>query len=88
MNIITKFTDLPTDIIIDILCICDYKSILRLNCTCKLINNIKVEIILISKSIKIKDIKNNTDHLIPRLIIFNEKSLKSYDYSLFKIFFR
>ena len=71
MNAITKFTELPTDLIIDILVMCDYKSILYSNSTCKLINNINLETILISKSQKLKDVYKNKDHLIPISIIFN-----------------
>ena len=77
MDMTVKFLDLPTDIINDILVICDYKSILRLNCTCKLINNIDLKTLLINKSKKF-GIKN-TEHFIPRSIIYSEKSKLTYD---------
>ena len=77
MNTITKFTDLPNDIIIDILCMCDYRSMLRSNCVSKLINNIGLEIILIRKSKQIQNIMGNTDHLVPISIIFS--SVHTYD---------
>lgn len=68
---------IPIDLINEILFVCDYKSILYMNCTCKLINNIDLEIILINKSKK--GFIKNTDHFIPRSIIYNEKSLRTYD---------
>lgn len=71
MNTMTKFTDLPTDIVIDILCMCDYKSILRLSYVSKFINNIGLESILIRKSKQIQNIMGNTDHLVPISIILS-----------------
>lgn len=66
-----------TELIIEILLLCDYKTILYMNCTCKSINNINLENILITKSKKV--VIKNTDHFIPRSIIYNEKSLRTYD---------
>ena len=79
MNRIAKFTDLPTDVITHILLICDYKSILRMNCICKLINNIDLETVLITKSKRVKDIVGNIDHFIPRSIIYNKENSLSQD---------
>ncbi len=74
----SKLTDLPIDLINEIIFICDYKSILYLNCTCKLINNIDLENVLINKSKRIQNVMGNTDHLIPRSIVYNkENSLTS-----------
>jgi len=42
--------DLPIDLINEILLMCDYRSILRMNCICKLINNIDLKSLLINKS--------------------------------------
>jgi hypothetical protein len=77
MNELTKFVDLPIDLINHILFICDYKSILYLHCTCKLINNIDLEIVLIDKSKIIKNIIGNTNHLVPLSTIFD--SPRTYD---------
>jgi hypothetical protein len=77
MDIVTKFTDLHTDVLVHILIICDYKSILFMNCTCKLLNNIDLETILITKSKRV--IRDNIDHLIPRSIIFDKENSRSYD---------
>jgi hypothetical protein len=48
---------------------------LRLNCACKLVNNIDLETLLINKSKKV-GIKN-TEHFIPRSIIL--RNLSTYD---------
>lgn len=71
MNIV----DLPIELIIEILFICDYRSILRMNCTCKLINNIDLEVLLIDKS---KRVINNV-HYIPQPIIFHNGNVTIYD---------
>lgn len=76
---IIKFLDLHVDIINYILVICDYKSILHLNCTCKLINNIDLEDILINKSKRLKISNENKTYYVPRTIAFNRLSLLSYD---------
>ena len=68
-------TDLPTDLILEILFVCDYRSILYLNSTCKPLNNINLETILINKSKRIKDIVGNIDHLIPLSIVYNKENL-------------
>jgi len=73
------FSDLPIDVINYMMLTCDYKSILFMYCTCKLVNNIDLETILITKSRLIKNIIGNTDHFIPRSIIYSEKSKLTYD---------
>ncbi len=57
----TKFTNLPLDIINEIIFCCDYKSILYLNCTCK---KFTLESILI-KSKRLKNSVGNSTHAIP-----------------------
>jgi len=67
--------DLPIDVISEILFICDYTSILRMNCTCKLINDIDLEVILVNKSKRII----NKVHYIPQPIIFHNGDVTVYD---------
>jgi len=71
MNII----DLPIDVITEILFICDYRSILRMNCTCRLINNIDLESLLINKS----KLVINQIYYIPQPIIFHNGDVTVYD---------
>jgi hypothetical protein len=68
-------TDLPIELIIEILFICDYRSILRMNCICKLINNIDLESLLINKSKRVI----NQVHYIPQPIIFHNGDVTVYD---------
>lgn len=50
-----------------------------MNCTCKRINNIDLETILITKSRLIKNVIGNVDHLIPLSIVYNKKNLLTSD---------
>lgn len=68
--------DLPIDIITEILFTCDYRSILRINCTCKLINNIDLKSLLINKSKRVNN--QNDKHYIP-LSVFLDKKIQTSD---------
>lgn len=74
-----KLINLPFDLLNEIILICDYKSVLYLNCTCKLLNAIDLEITLTNKSKRIQCRIGNEDHIIPRSIILNRKNLLTYD---------
>jgi hypothetical protein len=67
-------TDLPIELITEILFTCDYRSILRMNCTCKLINNIDLKSLLINKSKRV--VAENNKHYIP-LSVFLGKHIST-----------
>jgi len=74
MNII----DLPIDVVTEILFTGDYRSILLMNCTCKLINNIDLEVLLINKSKRIVA----KDHYIPTSVFLGKGIFSSEDMTI------
>jgi hypothetical protein len=64
-------TNLPIDIIEEVLFACDYRSILRMSCMCKMLNNINLESLLINKSKKVSNNENKT-HYIPIVVFLNK----------------